>query len=42
MTALGIADLALCVLGSLVLVAVIEVDKARRRRPISPTPLEVF
>lgn len=41
-TALGMADLAVCVLGSLVLVAVIEAEKARQRRPISPTPLEVF
>ena len=41
-TALGIADLGVCVLGSLVLVAVIEADKARRRRPVSPTPLEVL
>jgi Ca2+-transporting ATPase len=41
-TALGLADLAVCVLGSIVLVAVIEAAKARRRRPMPPTPLEVF
>jgi Ca2+-transporting ATPase len=41
-TALGVADLAVCVLGSLVLVAVIEADKACRRPPIPPTPLEVL
>jgi Ca2+-transporting ATPase len=40
-TALGLTDLAVCVLASLVLVAVIEADKARRRRPIPPTPMEV-
>jgi Ca2+-transporting ATPase len=41
LTALGLADLAVCVVCSLVLVAVIEADKAFRRRPISPAPLEV-
>jgi Ca2+-transporting ATPase len=40
-TALGIADLAVCVAGSLLLVVVIEADKARRRRLISPPTPEI-